>query len=292
MRTMRKNKVKVLMASNHDAVREKSKKFDKVLTEGSTGTVFSPQDAMDDALLARGKSDVPLVNRHGFGQSILGSVDRRTDVQKSSAYPWRMICSLETTAADGEKYLGTGWFAGPRLVVTAGHCVFDKIDMKGWATSIKIYPGRSENTDPEKYYLLTELRAPQRWVSNEDENFDYGAILLNENIGSDLGYFSMCSHSDEFLTNRMVNISGYPSSRAGETQLHHSNRILKATVAKMYYDVDTEGGQSGSPVWAYEDGCVTPIVIGIHSNGTGKATLGNSGVRVTSEVVDFFNGIT
>lgn len=283
--------MKVLIASNHDAVREKSKKFNKVSTVGASGTDLSPQHAVDDALLVRGKSDVPIVNRHGFGQSILGSVDRRTDIQNPSAYPWRMICSLEITAADGEKYLGTGWLVGPRLVVTAGHCVFDKIDMKGWAASIKVYPGRSEDTDSENCYLSTELRAPQQWVSNEDENFDYGAILLKDDIGSANGYFSMGSYPDEILTNHMVNISGYPYSRAGVTQLHHSNRILKTSAAKIYYDVDTEGGQSGSPVWIYEEGSVTPTVIGIHSYGTGKATLGNSGVRVTSEVVDFFNGI-
>jgi glutamyl endopeptidase len=279
-----------LIASNHDTIREKVKNFNEEMRVGKLGENGGETSSDDDVVLVKGKSDIPLLKRQGFGQSILGTNDRRVEISRPESYPWRMICSLEMTSSSGNNYLGTGWIAGPSLVITAAHCIFDKSD-GGWITSVKIFPGRSEETSPETFFTSTNFRAPKKWVDDENENFDYAAIILDEDIGSGLGYFSIACQSDDSLKNSMVNISGYPGSRAGEIQLHHANRILKVSSSKIYYDVDTEGGQSGSPIWVYEDNSQIPIVVGIHSSGTGKATLGNSGVRITSEVLHFIDAL-
>lgn len=273
------------MGSNLDPVQEKSKKHSILVNEGSFGSLESNGDGND--IVVRGKSKTPLVARTGLGQSILGPVDRRTEINDTTPYPWRLICSLEITDQNGEEYLGTGWIAGPRLIMTAGHCVYERRSMKGWAKTIKIYPGRTEDTPHDKAIIATEFKAPHGWIDNEDENEDYGAIILEEDISLSLGYFSVASLGEDGLVESFVNISGYPGSRAGEVQLHHANRILDVSSTKIYYDIDTEGGQSGSPIWIYKDNEQLPIVIGIHSNGAGKATLGNSGVRITQKLVKF-----
>jgi len=273
------------MGSNLDPIQEKSKKQSIVVHDGSFGSLGP--GIVQDGIIVKGKSKTPLVVRTGLGQSILGPVDRRTEISDPTSYPWRLICSLEITASDGEVYLGTGWIAGPKLIITAGHCVYERRSMKGWAQSIKIYPGRTEDTPPEEAIIATEFHAPHGWLDNEDENEDYGAIILQDDISSSLGYFSAASFDENYLLESLVNISGYPGSRAGEVQLHHANRILDVSATKIYYDIDTEGGQSGSPIWIYKDNEQLPIVIGIHSNGAGKATLGNSGVRITQKIVKF-----
>ena len=278
------------MASNHDAVREKVKKFYEDRRTGLIGDEGYLINLNDNLVLVKGKKAEPILKRQGFGQSILGTNDRRVEIAEPEMYPWRMICSLEMMSASGNRYLGTGWIAGPKLIITAAHCVYDKSD-GGWVTSVKVFPGRSETTSPEKFFTSTNFRAPKKWVDDEDENCDYGAILLEEDIGSILGYFSIGCQSDDFLTNSMVNISGYPGSRAGEIQLHHANRILKVSSSKIYYDVDTEGGQSGSPIWVYEEENHIPMVVGVHSSGTGKASLGNSGVRITTETLAFIDAL-
>ena len=279
--------MKIKMASNHDPIVEMHKKQKKLIYQGVEGTLPSEEDVQDVALLVRGKEPKPLLQRVGLGQSLLTKKDRRTEVTNPSASPWRMICSLEITAADGEAYIGTGWIAGPRLIMTAGHCVFEKNSMQGWANSIKVYPGRSISTDPKTCFISTQFKAPDQWVKKGDENYDYGAIILDSDIGLNYGYFSSSTYADADLMTHMVNISGYPASRVGETQLHHKNRINSVSPMKIYYDVDTEGGQSGSPVWLYEDSSEKPVVIGIHSYGAGVVTVGNSGVRINEEIIDF-----
>ena len=37
---------------------------------------------------------------------------------------WRVHCSLLITAADNSSWIGTGWFIGPRTLITAGHVVY------------------------------------------------------------------------------------------------------------------------------------------------------------------------
>ena len=121
----------------------------------------------------------------------------------------------------------------------------------------------------------------ERWTKAGDENYDIGAIILSEDINPDIGSFSFGFYPEASLTSKFVNISGYPASGAGEEQTHHANRICMVKDHKLYYDIDTEGGQSGSPIWFYPDSNDTPVVIGIHSNGAGLSLHANSGVRIT-----------
>lgn len=279
--------MKLEMASNRDPVVEMHKKQKKLVFPGIAGSLPLDEDVHDRSLLVRGKNIEPLVQRFGIGQSLLAAQDRRTEVSNPASAPWRMICSLEISAADGSIYVGTGWIAGPKLIMTAGHCLFEKNCMKGWATAIKVYPGRSNSSDEDVYFSSTDFKAPHQWVSKYDENFDYGAIILDEDIGSIYGHFSSSTYADADLMSHMVNISGYPATKLGETQLHHENRINSVSATKIYYDVDTEGGQSGSPIWLYEGNDNNPIVIGIHSYGAGNVTTGNSGVRITEEIIEF-----
>jgi V8-like Glu-specific endopeptidase len=244
------------------------------------------QNCSSDKLIVRGKQDIPLVAKNAFGQSLLvPGHDRRSRVLDTAFDPWRKICALEITAKDGSQFIGTGWIAGPRLIITAGHCVFNKT-YDGWMESIQVIPGRDGELEPFGRYSSKLLRTMERWSTAGDENYDVGAIILSEDLDDKLGSFTFGFYPEHRLISQMVNISGYPRCTAGEEQMHHSNRICDVTDHKLYYDVDTEGGQSGSPIWFYSDSELDPVVIGVHSNGAGKSLNANSGVRITSVLVD------
>jgi len=279
------------IVSNHDPVAEMQRVQRKVAIVGEKGTLPSHNHQQDDGLIVRGVLSEPLVQRAGFGQTLLSMKDRRAEVSNPLASPWRMVCALEITGVDGSCYVGTGWIAGPRLVMTAGHCVYSKDSLGGWAQSIAVSPGRGSDSSAP-VYVSTSFKACDHWISREDENHDYGAIILDDDIGDKHGFFSSSSYSDAYLTNRLLNISGYPGSRAGEIQMHHENRVNSLSPTRIYYDIDTEGGQSGSPIWLYEEQGLDPIVVGIHAYGAGKAHIGNSGVRITEEVMGFIRGCT
>lgn len=237
-----------------------------------------------DKLIVRGKATSPLVQKTAYGQSLLISgQDRRSRVLDTMFSPWRLICSLKISCKDGSEYVGTGWIAGPRLIITAGHCVYNESYDGGWANEITIIPGRDGSNEPFGSFKSTKLHSVKEWVDSGDENNDIGAIILESDIGSDIGFFAFGAYPNSDLESQLINISGYPGSVYGEEQMHHANRISNTTKYKLYYDIDTEGGQSGSPVWFYNDDNKA-VVIGIHSNGAGYAISANSGVRITNSL--------
>ena len=73
-------------------------------------------------------------------------------------YPWRVHASLLITAADGSNWIGTGWFVSPRVLVTAGHCVFIK---GSGVPNINEHLERigRDATEDQKLELLAEVKA-------------------------------------------------------------------------------------------------------------------------------------
>jgi len=242
--------------------------------------------------IVKGKRQQPLRQPSSPFESILGDVDRRKQILETDLTPWRMICSLEIVGQNGLNYIGTGWLAAPRTVVTAGHCVFDPGELGGWAQSIKVVPGRNGSDKPLDIVESSSFSTTDRWQASQDPDFDYAAIHLDKDLGTKLGTFGMAVLPDADLTNRLVNVSGYPVSPGnGELQYFHANRVNAITGRRLFYDIDTIGGQSGSPVWAYLDGSDDPVVVAIHAYGLGGVPANlhvraNSGPRILVDVLE------
>ena len=103
--------------------------------------------------------------------------DDRFQILNTTAVPWKRICHLQITAANGKRFLGSGALIGPRTIVTAGHCVFMK-EQGGWASSITVTPGRSGNSRPFGSSNAVTLKSVRGWVNNSGRAYDYGAIIL------------------------------------------------------------------------------------------------------------------
>lgn len=245
--------------------------------------------------VAVGKSDVPLRQRAlpniGSLETVIGA-DERERIRDTHNVPWRMICALRMSAPNGGAAVGTGWFAGPKTIVTAGHCVYDGSFFGGWAASVEVSPGRDADERPFGKVTATRFSALDRWVSHADPDFDIGCIHLDEPLGEETGSFSVAAMPAEDLVNHYVNLSGYPGDIAqGDKQFFHVNRVLHVSPRRVFYDVDTAGGQSGSPVWIQSSREAHPTVIGIHAYGTGGTpfNLGitaNSAPRMIPEVLE------
>jgi V8-like Glu-specific endopeptidase len=216
-----------------------------------------------------------------FDRVVIGDDDRRV-VPSTTMLPWRAICALRIISADGAVLVGTGWFIDERTVVTAGHCVFDA-ESGGWAKSIEVLPARNGEMLPFGKTVGTRFRAVDAWIEDREASCDYGAILLDTDLGRHTGSFKVASLSNAELRSQPVNLAGYPLDLDSATRLYYHARVISTVGAtRLFYDIDTFGGQSGSPLWLdlEHDG---PIVVGLHT--TGSATT-NSGTRITSEVLE------
>lgn len=219
---------------------------------------------------------------------ILGT-DDRVRVTNNELYPWRCICSLLITANTGAQYVGTGWLVAPRLLLTAGHCVYMS-DENGWVSQIEVVPGRNADARPFGAAVATDFRSVTGWTKDGNSDYDYGVIILpaDKPLGNQLGWFGYAARPDDYLRGITLNLSGYPGdggpSHIDGTQWFHSRAVRDVLEKQLTYEIDTYGGQSGSPVWEMtSDG--SRYGVAIHTFGT---AVNNGGTRVTGEV---FNNV-
>ncbi|MBZ0288657.1 MAG: endopeptidase [Anaerolineae bacterium] len=232
--------------------------------------------------------DLPDIGEASFGPPppLLETVhgpDDRVKITSTSIYPWRVHASLLITAADNSQWIGTGWFIGPHTLMTAGHVVFIKNSgvpgRDGWVKNIKVMPGRNGSSLPYGSVTSTFFHTVRGWTDDGSENYDYGSIIIPTNLGSTVGWFGFGVYSDNDLKNSVANISGYPGDKPAGTQWYASRKIASVNSRKVYYDIDTAGGQSGSAVYRIING--GRYAVAIHAYG-GSTT--NSGTRIVTPV--------
>ncbi len=227
----------------------------------------------------------PAEDDAGFSpESVIGSTDERVQVGDTTALPWRMNASLRITAVDNSLWVGTAWFIGPHTMVTAGHCVFihaPGTPRHGWVRSIQVMPGRNGPVLPYGSITSTEFRAVNGWTASPNPDFDYGAIIIPVELGDTVGGFGFGVFTDSELLSSTVTVSGYPGDKPAGTQWFDTRRVASVSPSKVYYELDTAGGQSGGPVCRVEDG--EYVAVAVHAYG---GTTANSGTRIVQEVYD------
>ncbi len=215
-------------------------------------------------------------------EAIIGP-DDRVRITNTTVFPYRAIASLLITAADNSRWIGTAWFISPRTLITAGHCVYIKNSgvpgRDGWVKSITVIPGRDASKRPFGSVTSSSFRSVTGWTNNGSENFDYGAIIIPTPLGNTVGFFGFGVYGDADLLTVTANISGYPGDKPAGEHHFHARKVTSVGPQKVFYDVDTAGGQSGAPVWRVVGG--QRIAIAIHAYG---GTTANSGTRINSTV--------
>jgi glutamyl endopeptidase len=214
---------------------------------------------------------------------VIGS-DDRVQITNTSIYPWRAHASLRITARDNSLWIGTGWFIGPHTLATAGHVVFiyaPGTARHGWVRSIQVMPGRNGSSLPYGSVTSSSFRSVKGWTQSGSENYDYGAIIIPTDLGRTVGWFGFGVYSDTDLQASTANISGYPGDKPSGTQWYHARQVSSVNSRKVYYTIDTAGGQSGSAVYRITSG--GRYGIAVHAYGGATA---NSGTRIVRPVFD------
>jgi V8-like Glu-specific endopeptidase len=287
---------------------ESQPSIDKELaTSCSCGLEATEPSLAAERLLVTGKGSLlKTTPTHGIArpssgrvpESIFGIIDDRVLINAPEKYPWRMICSLEIIGNSGSGGIGTGWFIGPKTLVTAGHCVYHP-SLGGWAREITVYPGRYDLDDrvfpyPKdasftKPVVSQNFEAVSRWINTLNPDFDYAVIHLDQPVGDETGWFSVAVKDDITLQGSLVNVSGYPGDKDfGKRQYFAASKIGLVTPTRIFYEADTYAGQSGAPTWILTDSGEHQV-IGIHSYGVGGGFTLNSATRITAEIFNTIN---
>jgi V8-like Glu-specific endopeptidase len=264
------------------------KGFEGLISAETAAEMFEAPDTSDLRDIGEASFGPPPVELR-MGLETVHGIDNRVQITNTTAYPWRAIASLAITAADNSAWIGTGWFIGPRTVLTAGHCVFIKNSgvpgRDGWVKSIRVMPGRNGSTLPFGSVMSSTFRSVSGWTTSGNENFDYGVIILPTPLGNTVGTFGYGAYTDADLRSTIANIAGYPGDKPSGTNWFDARRVASVTSQKVFYDIDTAGGQSGGPVFR-----VLPngnrMGIAIHAYG---GAVNNSGTRINNQVLNNLN---
>lgn len=220
--------------------------------------------------------------------SIIGGGDERSIQTKTQHYPWRAICALEIDFGDQPAH-ATGWLAGPRTIITAGHCIYDHDRPGGWAGRARATPGRSGLTvAPFGTLESSRFSCLKEWQTNRTAAADLGCVHLDQDIGTDVGWFGFDPVDWGVDEEVSVVIAGYPIFDSQYKDMLQGQGPIKATEAGLvFYGVDTDQGQSGSPVWRTNS--TAGPVIATHAyrkEDLDRATEldANAGVQISSEV--------
>lgn len=215
-------------------------------------------------------------------ESIIGA-DQRYLNTNTTTYPNRAVVLITF-----ESSRCTGWMINHNTVATAGHCVHSGGSSGRWynRTTYRIYPGRNGASSPYGSCTAKSLHSVSGWTSSRNTNYDYGAIKLNCSVGNTVGWFGFWWQSAS-LTGTSTTITGYPGDKP-LTQWRSYDYVRYTASDKIYYQNDTVGGMSGSPVYKYRSAgspyCVGYCSMAVHTNGVGgsyPSSVNNAGTRIT-----------
>ncbi|MCA9941419.1 MAG: trypsin-like serine protease, partial [Anaerolineales bacterium] len=243
--------------------------------DGASSTAFQPSFVGQGSTVpvAPTVDDDVNVNTPPMLGPLPGSVigpDGRTKVTATTTYPYRAIAYLSVKFPNGGTYGCSGWFIGSRTVATAGHCVY-YASYGGWATSVTAYPGKNGSSNPYGSSTKYRLFSVTGWTQNGNWDYDYGAIQLNSALGDTVGWFGFRWQSSNTFSGSYT-VTGYPGDKPYGTMWTMSDNpgIRGVNTYHLFYQIDTYGGQSGSPVYHNYSASCNPCSVAIHSYGVGQ----------------------
>jgi V8-like Glu-specific endopeptidase/GTP-binding protein EngB required for normal cell division len=251
--------------------------------------VFASLEMSRDPKRVEGRRAQP---QHEKSESVLmvkegkPSTDLRTRVANVRQYPYSTICLIRSGFANGISAEGTGALIGLNMILTCAHVVWDTDGKE--ATTIEVYLKLqgwcSHDIIPEvsSYHYIESASH----TAFRDGN-DVALIILKQNVGAYIGHLTMEVLDDEALASiKQVTVCGYPgdkyNDKSGYNMYECSGKVKPQLNNMLSYEIDTNSGESGSPVFYKRDGKY--YTIGIHVHG---GVDSNKATRITTSVVNY-----
>ncbi|MBP3692612.1 MAG: trypsin-like peptidase domain-containing protein [Clostridia bacterium] len=220
-------------------------------------------------------------------RNIINGDNRVRITNPQSAFPYKAICQIITywdKNGDGiydEKVgIASGYMAGPSIVVTNGHVIYDD-EKKIWCEYAEVIPARDgANSQPFGIIESTTIHTSTAWIEDADFDHDWAIIELETPVGKETGWFSQVWTSGT-LNNTSVNLTGYPGDKDFGTMWRAPGSIVNTFDYWVEFSCDTYRGSSGAPIYNSNN-----QIVAINSAEGGEY---NGGVRITEWLYNYLN---
>lgn len=221
------------------------------------------------------------------GKMAVGKIfgdDNRERVENVRELPYSAIWRL-LIMVDGEAYRGTGYMIKPGIMLTAGHNIYD-CDAKKYSDEVYAI-GRDGMR-----HRLYDAFIPDEYKKCDMDIYDWAvakiAVVPGETY-SCIGLLNMDDGQALDIVNQRAEIAGFPVEVRNVTT-HDMYREEGTIMAYdkdrkiLNYQIDTSGGNSGSPVLVYKN--TVPYAIGIHVRNTENCNIARAIDNRIAEAVD------
>lgn len=225
------------------------------------------------------------------------SIGKFCRVENMDVYPYKYICKIKGS----QSLNGTGFLVGPKLLLTAAHCVYDSSDTDGDRHSFEnwvCYPGYASGTSIKG--LSTTWRNAY-FVDNWMDNATYPAnsvsvaqddwclLVLDDAIGNVLPGWIVCTSG--VMNNTSIDEYGYPSGEPKliDGRLYYTSGTTRS-VHTNYFETNAQAtqGMSGGPVLETSNEYAVGIVEGVlnDQNETMSVNLNNTIINIINMLMD------
>lgn len=181
---------------------------------------------------------------------------------------------IEAVTQSGDIISGSGFMIGPNAVATCGHVLCNNgfgEDNNSWAwiKSAQITPAMNTGSNPKPYGSAnaTYFICGREWAKNLDNEYDWGIIILDSNIGNKVGWLGLQYQSSSY-TGDDIRVNGYPKINGSSETLYMCTGTVSKSQSRLLYSKNAyiSGGNSGGPCYIYsKETGYTAIGISIHT---------------------------
>lgn len=213
--------------------------------------------------------------------NVFGTDDRY--IYNDSSFPWRTVGRVWTATG-----ACTGCTIGPRLVLTASHCI--NWLSGGGAGWVKFSPAYYNGNGPWGEFHATRViswNKAEGGLSDFETAFDYVVLVMNDHVGNRVGYPGYRTYAASWNGEDYWQHMGYPGDLTstqrpafvGDCTVSStsSESTSGQTGLVMGHFNDVTGGHSGGPVWGWWSGEAWPRVVGVQSAEASTPAYNTSG---------------
>ncbi len=208
-------------------------------------------------------------------KGILGDTDTRIPLESISNTPppYKAVVYID--------YACTGFFVGPKHILTAGHCVYN-YRRRGFYEKSYVYQAKECTNEPcdedrDDCFQMKTYIIFRKYYTHCSRSYDIAMIIVDKESKEwlDLGWKT----DSESMEGMDISVSGYPSEKRDHCMYVGFGQIKKDLKFEVTHNADTTSGMSGGPIYNVWDG----LVYGVNTAYDPSEHL-NTGVKITKRL--------